>query len=209
MLREIRIVARLLISSLMSSHECPRKKTKSKKANQMLLAQGLGPWCVFHSWGTSGGSKRKFPRPQPLGVPQEQTAVTGARLCPAGPQPPQLLQEEMSEGGRWRSRGRGCWSAPSLPLTCDLDLMKGNPTLHLRKSDSSSSQEMPMSSCKRKGISRWAAAQTQKEMSTDTVLPEGSSQPAVTVAVGGGGASDPDDPSPAPPLRATCELDAS
>lgn len=45
-------------------------------------------------------------------------------------------------------RAGGLWegSALYLPLTFDLDLMKGNPTLHLRKSDSSSSQEMPISS---------------------------------------------------------------
>jgi len=34
-------------------------------------------------------------------------------------------------------------------ITLDFDLMKGNPTLHLRKSDSSNSQAMASSSCKK------------------------------------------------------------
>lgn len=37
----------------------------------------------------------------------------------------------------------------NINFTVDLDLMKGNPTLHLRKSDSSNSQAMPSSSCKK------------------------------------------------------------
>lgn len=44
---------------------------------------------------------------------------------------------------------------PSSALTFDFDLMKGNPTLHLRKSDSSSSQEMPISSYKTETTNIW------------------------------------------------------
>lgn len=47
--------------------------------------------------------------------------------------------------GQWEGPG-ACFQGSALSLTFDFDLMKGNPTLHLRKSDSSSSQEMPISS---------------------------------------------------------------
>ena len=81
--------------------------------------------------------------------------------------PPRLLWEagvwRKPQGGSWQSQWLMGWaggccqeSVPSLPLTFDFDLMKGNPTLHLRKSNSSSSQEMPISSWKTKSINRWA-----------------------------------------------------
>lgn len=93
---------------------------------------------------TSCGSKIKTTGPQSLWSIQ---TVTGARqgfsanLAVVGGKG---VGETMGETvAKSEAAAKKC---PISALTFDFDLMKGNPTLHLRKSDSSSSQEMPISS---------------------------------------------------------------
>lgn len=102
-------------------------------------------------------SRRKTHTHTPL--PIMGTLAPGGGLC--------LSSQLPWETGLWRKCSKATagvrdWWERALvlfcPLTFDLDRMKGNPTLHLRKSDSSSSQEMPISSWKKiKSINRWAS----------------------------------------------------
>lgn len=130
-------------SGTQSGVQCPRKKIISRRPTRCCLpnCQDLAVSLTFGAYHVGQRERPRGHGPSGVDCHGQEGYHTPA---PAGGNP---------RGGSWRSQGAGgsVWGllprkCPTLPLTFDLDLMKGNPTLHLRKSDSSSSQEMPISS---------------------------------------------------------------
>lgn len=148
----------LLYCHTHSGMKCPRERFLGRPTRWCLLKyQGHGVSLTFgichvdqrgRACGEGPcGVEDQNPSPTPIGAGQCHGKGRGGCGDGGEQRKPGGWGTADRAGGWWEGLGP-CYEirASSLPLTFDFDLMKGNPTLHLRKSDSSSSQEMPISS---------------------------------------------------------------